>query len=648
MNPAKLGIVTMMALWAMACGAEKERPDQPVPITGRLSGFTPIAAHSVTFRGGFIANKTINVLFFGAETGPHAITADQKTETLAYLNYFIGYINGVGVPTGLEPTVRAYGITGASLGTSLTTTDAFVQQPIVSNRKDPRFITEDQDIKNHISTAQNAGYGGRFLPPTDPNQLYLVMVPSDALLVGPDSGNPASGYHQTFGSAQYAVAKINNFNGISHESIETMTDPSPWDGWATEEGFLNLTHYEGADGACDNDNSDVPLPYWPDPVPNAAGDLGLVAEFVSNFEYPAYGLPYKSCHIYLPEQYSPIAYAQADGRIRVYTLNSDGNLYCFDAITPSHAAPNAHLNLAKPAATTLEGKPTAVVFNGADFVFVRGGDGHLWANSGSDPLQWNDLGSPNNLGIYGDPSAVVRNDGANIDVFVLGADRHLWDVYWTGSAWQWVSIFSNAFSGSPTAVSRSAATMDVFILGVDLKPYWTTFDGSSFRPFVRLNDYTVATTPGISTWGPNRLDLFFKPTGPTVVTHQSWSGGWGAVEGLGQLNGGTAPAYNIGPPVVPAAVSWGPDRIDAFTIDTGSTYMYHTAYTTAGGWENENHTVLVSGATGHPVATTWGPNTLNVFYRDLDGSLHQLEFNNNAWNDWILSAGTSPPTPPIR
>ena len=67
-------------------------------------------------------------------------------------------------------------------------------------------------------------------------------------------------------------------------------------------------------------------------------------------------------------------------------------------------------------------------------------------------------------------------------------------------------------------------------------------------------DVTIQDAPAITSWGPNRMDLFARGTDNNLY-HSTWdpSTSWSVWENLG------GPIYSS-----PAAVSWGPGRIDVF------------------------------------------------------------------------------------
>jgi RHS repeat-associated protein len=80
----------------------------------------------------------------------------------------------------------------------------------------------------------------------------------------------------------------------------------------------------------------------------------------------------------------------------------------------------------------------------------------------------------------------------------------------------------------------------------------------------------------------------------------------------------------------PAAVSWGPNRIDSFAQGTDNA-IWHRSFdgTTWGQWET-----LGGGLTSSPAASSWGVGRLDVFARGQDNQLWQKTFTNNAWGAW--------------
>jgi len=65
-------------------------------------------------------------------------------------------------------------------------------------------------------------------------------------------------------------------------------------------------------------------------------------------------------------------------------------------------------------------------------VFIRGADNHLWHRAGvADKwYPWEDLGGD----LLYDPAAVSWGED-RIDIFAIGSNRHMWHIAWTSSGW---------------------------------------------------------------------------------------------------------------------------------------------------------------------------------------------------------------------
>jgi hypothetical protein len=111
-----------------------------------------------------------------------------------------------------------------------------------------------------------------------------------------------------------------------------------------------------------------------------------------------------------------------------------------------------------------------------------------------------------------------------------------------------------------------------------------------------------------STWGGNRLDVFYRDqTGALRHKPRDDSGAWLGTENLGGSIVGA-----------PSAASWGPDRIDVFVKGTDNA-VYHQWGTSAGmpnGYEGLGGQIVDT-----PHAVSWGPGRLDVF---VNGTGNQL------------------------
>jgi hypothetical protein len=115
--------------------------------------------------------------------------------------------------------------------------------------------------------------------------------------------------------------------------------------------------------------------------------------------------------------------------------------------------------------------------------------------------------------------------------------------------------------------------------------------------------------PGVSavSWGPDRLDAFALVHVSHGLLHWWWDNGWSGPEFLGgNLTSG------------PSAVSWGPGRLDVLGVDAGTSELVHWWWDN--GWGGPE---LRGGKLGGGVsAVSWGPGRLDVF--GIDATTRQL------------------------
>ena len=116
----------------------------------------------------------------------------------------------------------------------------------------------------------------------------------------------------------------------------------------------------------------------------------------------------------------------------------------------------------------------------------------------------------------------------------------------------------------------------------------------------------LTSSPTVSSWGPNRLDVFAKG-GDSKLWHKYWNGTgqWGPWQ---RLNAPAVGFYN-NLSNQPAAVSWGPNRIDCFYGGADSR-VYHISWN-GNAWSGWANTGLAT-YTGLAVSS-WGANRLDLF-----------------------------------
>src|SRR5581483_5562949 len=191
-----------------------------------------------------------------------------------------------------------------------------------------------------------------------------------------------------------------------------------------------------------------------------------------------------------------------------------------------------------------------------------------------------------------------------LDIFGLGVDNDMFHKWWDGTSWpadwEWLG---GIFNSPPAAVSWGFGRLDIFGLGVDntmfhkwWDPTWRAPDGTNWGP--SLTDWqslgdTVGfkSPPAAVSWGPNRLDVFgvgigSVDTSQTITMFHKWwdSTNWGPSPADWEWLGGI---FNS----PPAAVSWGFGRLDIFGLGVDNTTFHK--------WWDPTWTA--------PDGTNWGP-----------------------------------------
>ncbi|MEO8084128.1 MAG: hypothetical protein ABI780_09920 [Ardenticatenales bacterium] len=157
---------------------------------------------------------------------------------------------------------------------------------------------------------------------------------------------------------------------------------------------------------------------------------------------------------------------------------------------------------------------------------------------------------------------------------------------------------------------------------------------------------TLSAAPAVASWQENRLDVFVR--GPQDhMWHRWWGGaGWSVWEDLGgppniPLPISTHARARVRPPIdsvlsngplasAPAAVSWGPNRIDTFARGMDR-HLWHKWWDGAA-WSDWHD--LGGSLTSAPAVASWQANRLDVFARDDHNHLCHKWSDGTAWSDW--------------
>ena len=216
-----------------------------------------------------------------------------------------------------------------------------------------------------------------------------------------------------------------------------------------------------------------------------------------------------------------------------------------------------------------------------------------------------------------------------LDVFARGSDAGLWHTWWINGVWQgrWES-FGGILESDPRVVSWGNGRLDVFAVGTDYQlwhAWWIngTFQGWEPQGYPPANGNVPGAMcgPAVSSWGPNRLDVFVRDTNG-ALWHHWFDGKWEGWENLG----GSLESD-------PSAVSWGPNRIDVVARGTDDA-VWH--YWFDGAWHCCDS--VGGSATSAPEITSRGAGTLDVFSRGTDAALWHRYFN-AGWSNWTSLGG---------
>jgi hypothetical protein len=258
--------------------------------------------------------------------------------------------------------------------------------------------------------------------------------------------------------------------------------------------------------------------------------------------------------------------------------------------------------------------------------------------------------------MYGDPFAVSWDNGILVDVFVLGADDNIYYYGMTGSVlYGWSGLYwGTQFVSSPTVMSRDGASLDLFAVGEDGAMKWMPLTSAGWGAPVTLSSAgdPIVVPVGVASQNVHQMDLFGM--GQFVMWHTDWNGSaWSPVTSANwQLP--PSPESPYGLQGTPAVVSSGPGRTDVFAVSRyGELWWWYSTKEPNGyiwqdgaaGTTRFNPVPLVTtGVTGDPLAISRDSGEVEVFYRNVAGSLVHLTYLNGAW----LSPETLLPANSIR
>jgi hypothetical protein len=297
-------------------------------------------------------------------------------------------------------------------------------------------------------------------------------------------------------------------------------------------------------------------------------------------------------------------------------------------------------------------------------LFVRGLDGNLWERywDGAN-WTWVDTG----MAVSGDPIAVVRGDFEEVDaddlrinLFVRGADGNLWERYWDGAKWTWVDT-GMAVSGDPVALIRgnfgspdaAGVRINLFVRGADGHLWEQYWDGAKWTwvdtgKGVRGRVTAIARGDRLSTNGGDiRINLFAEGTDGNLW-ERYWDGAkWTWVDTgkpavgeplaivRGNLNSvdPAAVRINLFVPVLLTTSSGGTTPHRHFDIHLWELYWNGFAWTWVDtGLDIRNKPVAIVRGNVENVAA--GDLRINLWVAGEDGQLWERYWDGSSWS-WV-------------
>ena len=258
------------------------------------------------------------------------------------------------------------------------------------------------------------------------------------------------------------------------------------------------------------------------------------------------------------------------------------------------------------------------VGGGALVVFARGADGALWMTERKDGA-WYDWSSVGEVSTS-DPATAGRGSVWS-GVFWRGTNNAIWYTGWDGG-WSAPHSLGGTFTSGPAVAMMSTSRVDVFARGSDNALYHNTGTGAS-EYFTATWSWSgwenlggvLASDPAAVSWGPDRIDVFARGT-DNALLHICWNGTtWSEWENLGGI-------LCSGPGVA----SWGSGRLDVF-MRGPSDSLWHKSYSGAwSSWENLGGVI-----TSDPDAVSVAVNSIDVFARGSDNALWHTWWDGSAW-----------------
>ena len=246
--------------------------------------------------------------------------------------------------------------------------------------------------------------------------------------------------------------------------------------------------------------------------------------------------------------------------------------------------------------------------------FAKGQNNHMfhkWWN-GAAWSGWEDLG-----GVIDNTPAAVSWGPNRIDTFVRGMDNHMYHKWWNGAAWSGWEDLGGIITSGPAVASWGVNRLDCFAKGSNNHMFHKWWNGAAWSGWEDLGG-VIDGSPTAVSWGPNRIDTFVRGM-DNHMYHKWWNGAvWSGWEDLGGI-------ITAGP----AAASWAVNRLDCFAKGADNALWYkwvdrsivHGHAGTFSGWHSLGGVI-----DNEPAAVSWGPQRIDCFVRGM---------NNHMYHKWL-------------
>jgi hypothetical protein len=436
----------------------------------------------MAYHNGKVISPHIVCLMWSPSGNPY--TAQEVSNMQMYMTGIQQYLSNQGLVGGQEPTIRQYGVWGASFGGSCvedhaTPTHTVNGIPVVGGSAAGRGSIQDEIAHAHTALGLE-DYS---------SQTVIMVFTKNWTLNGMPNG--ACAFHSSFASNKYwalvpfatgGCADTTKWDSsqrwAAHELFEAAADPDLSGGW-----YGANTGEE----VCDQTGGGASTANWT--YPN--GFVGPGVWTADNTGQTSDGSQYS------PAEVPPVAVVKTTSStnpINVFTRGPSGDVLWIPGDGTNFGAPQSlgGVTTETPAAFSAGGSTIDV--------FVRGGDGSLYRNY-FDGGMWSGyswMGGP----FVGPPTGAAKSGKRY--VFARGNDGGIWLLSDGTGSWVWTALTmpTNVFAISPPQSFDNGFNVSTYFTGTNGHLYRTTIDsfggpGSwADRGSIVVNRVAVSSTGG--------------------------------------------------------------------------------------------------------------------------------------------------------